>query len=71
MAGGFINIVWVFLMKELYNIKEKGDNMNLVEAVHEMFSSLRKGLEASCIKPKSKKKAKKKTYKKLTKKKAR
>ena len=42
--------------------------MNLVEAVHEMFSSLRKGLKAANNKPKPKKKRK---SKKLTKKKAR
>ena len=64
MAGGFINIVWVFLMKELYNIKEKGDNMNLVEAVHEMFGSLRKGLKAAYNKPKPRKRTRRKTTKK-------
>ena len=42
--------------------------MNLVEAVHKMFSNFREGLQLACSKPKPKNKIK---YKKLTKKKAR
>ena len=38
--------------------------MNLVEAVHEMFSSLRKGLQSAYSKPKPKRKTKRKTSKK-------
>ena len=38
--------------------------MNLVEAVHEMFGSLRKGLKAAYNKPKPRKRTRRKTTKK-------
>jgi hypothetical protein len=38
--------------------------MNIVKAVHKMFSNLRKGLEGSYSKPKRKRKSRKKLSKK-------
>ncbi len=64
MVGGFTSIVWEFLMKMQWQVERKEGSMNLVEAIHEMFGSLRKGLKAAYSKPKPKKKAKRKTKKK-------